>query len=75
MDAAVRSPDAHTHTSAGKLHKQPAPPASADSPTRSPLGRELTGNPGQQQGTDQGKELEEDGPLKCPPGSFLARFC
>lgn len=40
-----------------------------------PLWEELTGNPGQQQGTDKGKELEEDGPLKCLPGFFLARVC
>lgn len=54
IDATVRNPEAHTHTSAGKLHKQLTQQASADSPTCSPLRRGLIGNPEQQQGTKEG---------------------
>lgn len=53
IDAIVRNPEARTHTSPGKLHKQLAQQASADSPTCSPLRRGLIGNPGQQQGTKE----------------------
>lgn len=74
IDATVRNPDAHTHTSAGKLHKQLAQQASADSPTCSPMGRKVMGNPGQQQGTDKGVELEEDWALEAPLGFLLAHL-
>lgn len=71
MDATVRSPDAHTHTSARKRHKQLAQQAGADPPTCSPVGREVVGNPGQQKGTGQGKELGEGWALSGPPGYFF----
>lgn len=74
MDATVRNPDAHTHTSARKLHKQLAQQASTDSPTCSPVGGEVIGNPGQQQGTEKGKESEEDWAFEGPLG-FSSLIC
>lgn len=72
MDAIVRNPDAHTHTSARKLYKQLTQQARADSPICFPMGKEVSGNPRQQQETKE--ELGEDwicsSPLLFPSLSF-----
>lgn len=70
MDATVRNPDAHTHTSARKLHKQLTQQARADSPICSPTGREVSGNPGQQQETDK-REGVRRGMGSCRSSSFF----
>lgn len=67
MDATVRNPDAHTHTSARKLYKQLTQQARADSPICSPWDERCQETQGSSRKQTK-EELEED--WICSPLAF-----
>lgn len=66
MDATVRNPDAHTHTSARKLYKQLAQQAGADSPICSPWEERCQ----ETQGSSRKQTKEELEDWICSPLAF-----
>lgn len=68
MDAIVRNPDAHTHTSARKLYKQLTQQARADSPICSPWEERCQETQGSSRKQTKG-ESEEDW-ICSPPSLF-----